>query len=77
MFLILRGIRQFLNIRHNRKILREEENALEDKDLPYPDNGTERTNWGKSSAWLFSFEPLLLTALIQAMPFCTVVSSSK
>lgn len=65
-FLILRGIRQFLNIRHNRKILDEESTAeTANQPAPYPDSSCDRTPWGRVSSWLFPFEPILqISALI-------------
>lgn len=58
-FLVLRGVRQFLNNLHNRKILEEEAAAeLEKKPSPYPDNQCCRTIWGRASQWLFPLEPL-------------------
>jgi len=66
LFLVLRGVRQFLNIRHNRKILDAESAAAENNaESHFPDARCEHTTWGRISVWLFPFEPLLqLLALL-------------
>ena len=60
-FLAIRGIRQFLNIRHNRKILNNEADA-DEKDLPspHPTDAPCETRWGQISQWLFPLEVILL-----------------
>jgi hypothetical protein len=61
LFLLLRTLRQFLNIRHNRKILNDCAKAEERKlPQPHPDASCERTIYGQVSSVLYPLEPVFL-----------------